>query len=402
MSSILDRDQLGAFVQDRPVDINPTSSGSLDGLTFAVKDLYDIAGVKTGAGNPDWLETHDAPTETASSIRKLLGSGAHLVGKTLTDELAYSINGQNHHYGTPVNVAAPGRIPGGSSNGSASAVAGKLVDFTLGTDTGGSVRIPASYCGLYGIRPTHGRVPTDGIVPLSPSFDVAGWFTRSAKLFADIGDILLPGEDAGPLSPKTILLPVDAFDQIEPAHHEALKPAINDVAEKLGCNLREVNLSGNQLADWFFAFRQLQCVTIWETHRDWIKKLKPSFGPGIKERFEIARDRSEKPELTAMAKNVEKQVIETVGNLMDENTIIMIPTSAGVAPLPAERLTAMDAFRERAMNLTTISGFSRTPQITIPAARLTEGPVGLSLIAGRGKDKGLLALARKLDHYDVA
>ncbi len=402
MSSILEQDKLGAFVQDRPVEIDLGVEGTLSGKTFAAKDLYDIAGIKTGAGNPDWLDSHEAPTETASSVQNLLDAGAHLVGKTHTDEIAFSINGQNHHYGTPVNSAAPGRIPGGSSNGSASAVAGKLVDFALGTDTGGSVRIPASYCGLYGIRPTHGRVPADGIVPLSPNFDVVGWFTRTAELFADIGDVLLPGSDQGELKPKTILLPTDAFDQIESQHHDALKPAIKDIAERLDCEVKEIDLSNGQLADWFFAFRQLQCVAIWETHRDWIKKVKPTFGPGIKERFEMTRDRSEKPELTAMAHAVERQVIEKMDNLLNDETIIMMPTSAGVAPLPAEKLTAMDAFRERAMNLTTISGFSKTPQITIPTSNLAEGPVGLSLLAGRGKDKGLLSLARKLSHYDVA
>src|SRR5215470_7694180 len=153
------QDPLGAFCRHADVTLPGAAAGPLAGLHFAAKDLYDVAGQRTGGGNPDWLDSHPPAAATAPAILSLVAAGATLVGKTVTDELAYSIAGRNFHYGTPTNVAAPGRIPGGSSSGSAAAVAGKLVDFALGTDTGGSIRVPASLCGLYGMRPSHGRVP---------------------------------------------------------------------------------------------------------------------------------------------------------------------------------------------------------------------------------------------------
>ncbi|MDQ2103939.1 amidase family protein, partial [Azospirillum isscasi] len=185
-------DPLNAFVPHGLSEIPGAADGPLAGLRFAVKDLFHIAGLPTGAGNPDWLRTHEVPQETAPAVRRLLDAGARVAGKTLTDELAWSLAGENAHYGTPENPKAPGRIPGGSSSGSASAVAGGAVDFAIGTDTGGSIRLPASYCGLYGLRPTHGAVPLDGSVPLAPSFDTVGWFAREAALLRRVGAVLLP------------------------------------------------------------------------------------------------------------------------------------------------------------------------------------------------------------------
>jgi len=152
----------------------PTRDGPLRGLRLAVKDIVDVAGLPTGAGHPDWLATHPVPQRSAPVVDRITDAGAVIVGKTYTDEFAYSMFGSNAHYGTPVNPAAPGHLPGGSSSGSAVAVAAGLADIGLGTDTAGSVRIPASWCGLYGLRPTHDRASREGIVALAPSFDVPG------------------------------------------------------------------------------------------------------------------------------------------------------------------------------------------------------------------------------------
>ncbi|MGZ5154663.1 MAG: amidase family protein, partial [Burkholderiales bacterium] len=171
MSEAIPNDTLGAFCRHTHVAVRAAGAGELSGLTFGAKDIYDIAGCKTGFGSPDWLRTHAAASQTAPIVQQLLDAGADLLGKTHTDELTFSLNGENAHYGTPINVNAPGRIPGGSSSGSAAAVAGKLVDFALGSDTGGSVRAPASFCGIYGLRPTHGRVSLDGACPLARGFD---------------------------------------------------------------------------------------------------------------------------------------------------------------------------------------------------------------------------------------
>ncbi|MFZ0888721.1 MAG: amidase family protein, partial [Candidatus Binataceae bacterium] len=181
------RDTLGAFCAHASLRIEGARGGPLAGLTFAAKDLFDVAGYACCFGNPDWLRTHAPARRSAPAIRMLLAAGATLVGKTLTDELAFSVAGENIHYGTPLNPRAPERTCGGSSCGSASAVAGALVDFALGTDTGGSVRVPAAFCGLYGMRPSHGRVPIEGVIAHVPSADTVGWMAPDAEMLGRVG-----------------------------------------------------------------------------------------------------------------------------------------------------------------------------------------------------------------------
>src|SRR5690349_4151111 len=210
MNQIVAGDTLGAFVRENHVEMQGADAGPLAGLTFAAKDIYDVAGVKTGFGCPDWLRTHGPAPRTAPAVQMLLDAGARLVGKTHTEEMAWSLTGENAHYGTPLNVNAPGRVPGGSSSGSAAAVAAGLVDFALGSDTGGSVRLPASYCGILGMRPTHGRISLEGVCPLAPSFDTCGWFARDASVFERVGRVLLR-EAAPARAARRLLVAQDAF-----------------------------------------------------------------------------------------------------------------------------------------------------------------------------------------------
>ena len=217
--------RLGCFCPHGDIHIEGTQGGPLSGLTFAAKDLFDIEGHVTGAGNPDWLATHAPAPATASAVRKLLEAGASLQGKTITDELAYSLAGVNMHYGTPVNPACPDRLPGGSSSGSASAVAGGLVDTALGTDTGGSIRVPANNCGLYGIRTTHGQVAKDGLVPLADSFDTVGWFARDARTLARVGEVLLGPRESFPAG--RLVIATDCFDLVGADVRAALKPLVD-------------------------------------------------------------------------------------------------------------------------------------------------------------------------------
>jgi amidase len=191
------RDTAGALCTLNTIELEGSGAGPLAGYSFAAKDVFDIAGVGTGFGHPEWLATHEVPRVTAPAVQKLLEAGANLIGKAQSDELCYSLSGENVHYGTPENAAAPGRIPGGSSSGSAAAVAAGLCDFALGTDCGGSVRIPASYCGLLGIRPGLGQVPADGVLEFAPSFDVVGWFAKTGMLMQRVGDVLLPSQRTG-------------------------------------------------------------------------------------------------------------------------------------------------------------------------------------------------------------
>jgi amidase len=352
---------------------------------MAVKDVYDIAGHRTGNGNPVWLETHPAAEQTASSVQRLLDAGARMVGKTHTDELAYSLNGENMHYGTPTNPNAPGRIPGGSSSGSAAAVSGSLVDFALGTDCGGSVRLPASYGGIYGIRSSHGLIPADGIVPLAASFDTAGWFARTAKLMRKVGDILLPA--SAPWAPKSLLIAVDAFAAVDPAIFSALQQGIDKVRAAFP-TVHDVNVYTGDPSEWSALFRILQGDEIREFHSDWINRYQPAFGPGIRERFQWTRTID--PNDVAKAKPKREIVAQHMAQLLGGDCLLCLPTAPGIAPKLKTALEELEAFRARAFALLSIAGLARLPQISLPVGSLDDCPVGISLIGPRGCDRGLL------------
>ena len=202
------------------------SGGPLAGLTAAVKDMYDIAGERAGGGNPDWLANTRPAAANAIAVDKILGAGATIIGKTICDEFFYSVAGINAHYGTPANLRAPGRIPGGSSSGSAAATAAGACDFALGSDTGGSVRIPASFCGLYGMRTTHGRVDTKGCMDMAPSFDTIGWFANGPGVFRRVGDVLLGGE-AVRANVGNLLIADDGFAEADEAVVKLLRSALD-------------------------------------------------------------------------------------------------------------------------------------------------------------------------------
>ncbi len=384
-------DTLDAFVSHGHFELAPTGVGPLEGLAFALKDLFHVAGVPTAAGSPAWLASHPMPTETAPVVDLLLGAGARLVGKTHTDEMAWSLNGENHHYGTPINPAAPERIPGGSSSGSASATAGGLVDFAIGSDTGGSVRLPASYCGLIGLRPTHGRIPIDGAVPLAPSYDTVGWFARDAETFAKVGAVLLG--NAKPTPAPRLLLARDLFEAAGPKVSAALAPALARITALHGA-AEEVDVAHGALPHWRNAFRILQSADAWAAHADWVRAAQPDFGPGVKERFAAAATLD--PTEVAEARALRDEVRARIDALLGEDGILLLPTAPGIAPLRGTPLADLEAFRARAIELLCLSGHAGTPQISLPLATLGGCPLGVSAMAPRGKDEMLLALARAL------
>ena len=386
-------DPLGAFCQENHVALDGAPNGPLAGLTFAVKDVFHIAGHRTGFGHPDWLRTHPPAESTALAVQQLLDAGARMVGKALTDELTYSLSGQNVHYGTPVNPAAPDRIPGGSSNGSVSVVAGGLADFALGTDCGGSVRLPASYCGVLGIRPTHGRVPVDGVLPFGPSFDAVGWFARDASVFRAVGDVLLD-EDEEAAVPGRLLYAADAFGLVEPRVAESLQRAVVEAAAAVG-PLEQVTVSQDGLDQWYESFRVIQAYEIWGNLGLWIGETRPEIGPGIRERLEFASQ--VEPWMVASANEVRKSVRARMDELLADGDVLCLPTSPRVAPLkdaPSDDLEVR--FRQQAMNLLCIAGLAGLPQVSLPLATLDGLPLGLSLVGRRGADRRLLALAQAL------
>ncbi len=376
-------DPLSAFRTHLALD--GSGKGPLVGLTFAAKDTFDIAGHRTGNGHPLWLETHSPAVRTASSVQRLLDAGARLAGKTHMDEMAYSLNGENVHYGTPMNPKAPGRMPGGSSSGSAAAVAGGLVDFALGTDCGGSVRLPASYCGIYGIRSSHGLVPVDGVVPLAASFDTVGWFAAGAMLMRRVGDVLLP--PAPPFRPKHLLIAASTFAAVDPEVTLALAPGLAKVKSAFA-SIEEKSVYTSDPANWAALFRILQGDEIRANHGAWIDRHNPTFGPGVRERFQWTRTID--PAEVAKAKPQRDSVAHHMDELLGDDALLCLPTSPGVAPKLNTPAPELDAFRARAFALLAIAGLTRLPQINLPIGNVEECPVGLSLIAPRGCDRGLL------------
>jgi amidase len=390
MNSILDKDTIGAFCRHTHVEADGARGGPLAGLTFAAKDIYDVAGVKTGFGNPDWLRTHETARATAPAVQMLLDAGARLAGKTHTEEMAWSLTGENAHYGTPVNVAAPGRIPGGSSSGSAAAVAAALVDFALGSDTGGSVRLPASYCGILGMRPTHGRISLEGVCPLAPSFDTCGWFARDAAVFERVGRVLLR-DAAPPRRPGRLLAARDAFAFADDAARPLLEQALARVAAILG-GPEEIEAGDEPLEQWMDYFRFPQGNEAWAAHREWITRVKPQFGPAVGPRFQWAA--TVKAEDVERARARREQIARRMDTLLEGDAVLALPSAPGIALPRGSAPQVVDGLRARALPMLCIAGLARLPQVSLPLATLDGCPLGLSLIAARNNDMMLLAIAR--------
>ncbi|MBI4692917.1 MAG: amidase [Gammaproteobacteria bacterium] len=383
----------GAFCREENIALAPTGSGVLSGLTAAIKDVFEIAGTRNSFGNPAWLRTHPPATSTAPVVEALRAAGATIAGKTICDELCYSISGENAHYGTPLNPAAPDRVPGGSSSGSVSAVACALVDFAIGTDCGGSVRIPASYCGVLGIRPTHGRVPAGHVIPFAPSFDVVGWFARDPALFARIGSVLM-GEDAAPAAPRRLLVASDAFALVAPEVTAACSGPVEEIAKAFP-ERGEITVSPEGLVAWYDVFRTVQAGEIWANHGAWIEAVKPAFGRGVKERLEWASQVT--PEMMTRGRSEHARIRAHLDALLAPGDVLCLPTSPRAAPRRNEEQATMEIeFRLQAMRLLCIAGLGGLPQVTLPLASLDGLPLGVSLVGARGTDRALLALAERL------
>ena len=392
MNEIVANDRLGAFCRDTHVEITGASHGPLVGLTFAVKDIYDVVGHRTGFGSPDWLRTHGPAARTAPVVQRLLDAGAHLIGKTQTDELTWSLTGENAHYGTPVNVNAPGRIPGGSSSGSAAAVAAAVVNFAIGSDTGGSVRLPASFCGVLGMRPSHGRISLDGVCPLAPSFDTCGWFARDAGVFERVGRTLLCDDAPAPPAAR-LLIAKDAMEVAgETVAHE-LRSALEKVAELVGMP-EPVAVADEPLTRWMDYFRFLQGAEAWAAHGAWITREKPALGPGVKERFAWAPTVDPADITRAGARR--EEIARRMAEMLDGRTVLALPSAPGIALRRNSPPNVLDDLRARALPILCIAGLARLPQISLPLAQLDGCPLGLSLIAASGNDTLLLELAGKL------
>jgi len=384
---------LNAFCKDTSAYLEGVAEGPLTGLTFAAKDIFDIAGHVTGCGNPDWKRTHGAADTTAWAVQALVDAGATMVGKTITDELTRGIRGENAHYGTPVNPRAPDRVPGGSSSGSASAVAGGLVDFALGSDTGGSVRVPASFCGLFGIRPTHGRIPLDGMLLQAPSYDTIGWFARDAETFARVGAVLLRSE-IEEARPCRLVIGEDAFEAADRPVAEALRAGVDTVAGLVG-DSTTTRLSQEGLDVWRHQQGVLQGREAWETAREWIDRVNPRFGFDVAASYEAGKALTDAEVKAARATRYE--VMARMESLLEDGAVVCLPTTPTTAPFKDERISRRRSLGAGYSLLNCIAGTTGRPQISLPVAEVDGLPVGLSLIGSRGADEVLLAFVREVE-----
>ena len=377
------------FVPGPICEISTTQSGPLDGLRFAVKDLIDVAGTPTGRGNPDYLAQSEIAMVSASCVDALLSAGASLHGKTVTDEFAFSLEGTNAHYGTPLNPVCPDRIPGGSSSGSASAVAQGFVDFALGTDTGGSVRVPAAFCGIYGYRPTHGLISMHGVMPFAPSYDCIGLFARDLSLLTKVATILIgePGQDdTRDTRELDLACLADSFDLVEPG----LAQKLYDMASTFS-NLDDVSLFENDQAEWLAAYRVLQGYEILQNLGQDIEEKQYRFGADIASRFEDCH--TIRMDEVIHYRQFREDARARLDALIPRDTALLIPTTPSLPLMKNSTGTQIGEFYSRALPLNSIAGHAGLPQVCLPMGNYDSCPLSLSLLGRRGDDHRLLQTA---------
>ncbi|SOD74687.1 Asp-tRNAAsn/Glu-tRNAGln amidotransferase A subunit family amidase [Jatrophihabitans sp. GAS493] len=366
-----------------------TADGSLSGTRIAVKDLFALPGHRVGAGNPDWLA--DAPVETnaATAVDDLLNAGAEVAGITQTDELAFALAGANAHYGTPPNPRAPGRIPGGSTSGSAAAVASGAAEIGLGTDTAGSIRVPASYCGLYGLRTTHGVVSRAGLTGLASSFDTVGFLTREVATLRAVARAARLPEPAQPV--RTLLVVSEFVGLADLEVQESFQAAVLALSGRKRLPVRVIaSLSDGALDTWLEAFRTMQAIEAWQLHADWLKTHPTSLGPAVQARFDIgaAVTPAQREAVESIAAEARARIIEAV----PPGTALLLPATSGPAPVRDLDPAAMEAVRTATLKLTFLASVSGLPAISAPLLARGPLPVGLSAIGASGTDADLIEL----------
>jgi amidase len=382
-----------AFLDLRRMPVAHAELGPLAGLRLAVKDIYDVAGYRTGCGNPRRFAESGPASRTAPAVQKILDAGARFAGKTQTDELAFSLFGQNAHFPFPVNPAAPDRVTGGSSSGSAAAVAGRLADIATGSDTGGSIRAPASFCGLIGLRTTHGRISLEGAMQLAPSFDAFGWFADDIETYETVGKLLL-GRDPHQHAldrPLSLGWLDDMVARPALAEYAAMKALAAQVFGEAEQPATHFTSSPDEL---YWCFRRLQAKEAWAVHGEWIAGGERDLGPGVEERFGFGRAVDDR---MAQAERVRRLTFRgELDALLGKHGFLVMPTVPGPAPYVDSTPEQFQAYRERALHLLCLSGLSGLPQITLPIGSVAGAPFGLSLLGPSGSDIALIRLGRRL------
>ena len=367
--------------------INPiieSYNGRLKNLKFVLKDMCDIKNIKTSCGNPDFYKACEPAKKHAEFLSNILSEGAILEGITICDEFFYSVIGENSHYGTPKNLNAPNCVPGGSSSGSAAALTTNLFDFSIGSDTGGSVRVPASFCGLLGIRPTHGRIKSNGVYPMAPSFDTIGWFSNNIKTFQKIGEVLLNKNENENITFNQFVIAEDLLELVD----TDIKNQFNSYYKELHPNIKHIRLSKFSKSEIADNFRILQAGEIKEHVIPWIEKNKPKISLEINSRIEMASEIL--PLEIDAAKTFRQEIISEINNSLPEGDIAIFPTTPFSAPKCGQSDQDLGSDRKKIMEMTSIAGMTSRPQISIPKFKGKTGPVGISILGWQYSDEVLL------------
>jgi len=383
-------------------NINPIGSGPLEGFTFAVKDNIDIAEWKTSYGSKPWFDAHPAAINHAICVEQLLNAGARCIGKTVSDEFTYSLDGEGYFYGTPINPKAPERIPGGSSSGSASAVACGLVDFSIGTDCAGSIRVPASLCGVFGMRPTIHRISESGVLPFAPSCSTVGLFANKISVLEKAMLVLLQNDKLENKNIQNIYLLEDAFSISDPKIKTVLQECILDWESNKKVRISSITLSEmvGQKIDLFSCneqcFRILQNAEIWNAIGSWIENTCPEIGPRL--RFGLENLRKQDRALLNQVLHLREKIFRQVNHYLKPGDLVCFPTVPVITPMKGELDMPENAmnFYNRTMAITSFAGTARLPEISIPIAKQGEVPIGISLAAAHREDAFLLSAARRL------
>lgn len=395
MTELKTRDRLNAFLDYPEIAVESAADGPLAGLMLGVKDIYDVKGYVSGWGSRDKFEEGAVAETTAPAVQRLLDAGARFVGKTQTEELAFSMIGQNVHFPHPINPAAADRITGGSSSGSAAAVAGGLADIGTGSDTGGSVRAPAGFCGLIGLRTTHGLVPMEGTMPLAPSFDTFGWFARDAATYEKVGEVMLGAFSPREREEKIRLISLPALDELVsgPAEATAYGRMKRAVENALG-PVHAAKAPPFGVDELYWSTRKLQAHEAWAAHGEWISVEGRRIGQAVYDRFAFGRT------VTMQEFGEETRRRDAFraafGDLLGDDGILVLPTVPCAAPKANSTAEQLGAFRERAIRLLCWSGLSGFPQISLPLGSVAGAPFGLSLLGPAGRDMALIRLGRRV------
>lgn len=389
-----------AFVET--FTLPPYRTGLLHGLNFAVKDNIEIAGMRTSYGSKSWRDTHPNAVHNALCVEQLLGAGATCIGKTVADEFTYSLTGENPVFGTPLNPKAPERIPGGSSSGSASAVACEICDFAIGTDSAGSIRVPASFCGVWGMRPSLHRISEAGVLPFMPSVSTVGAFADRIDVLENVMRVLLRSSPQPFAGIGNLFVLEDSFALADTAVRAAVENSISDLSRAYGLPVSTVNANDifgddyNLISSNEDALRILQTAEFASTVGSWVDTAGGEVSPD----FAMAYQNVQHQDRSAINEALDlcEYLFGKISNFMNPNDLICAPTTPSPAQLKASMTSAehFKSFYDRTMAITSFAGIGRLPEISIPAATVDGLPIGVSLIARHYEDEFLLEAAKLL------